>query len=210
MITKETNWGQFVRNGSCLIFLSRQLLTDCILGESEKKKKKAALPNPPHRNTLAYSTICWDQMCSQPMHKKTVETADLSAYICTCQQFRGEHTYSPQCTIHWVAIFVHTSRASLLTILFGKFCICVQIQVHILYIYSIPFFLTYTDTLHFTKTMFSLQVFLAEDKWQYYGILEWGDGRLKGLLKDICLIALSNLDLVPLFFGTREKTGDPT
>lgn len=203
MITRETNWGQFVRNGSCLVFLSRQLLTDCILGESEKEKKRKLRYRIHECSTQKHSCILnhllWVKVLSTKCMKRLLrQQIYLHTFVHVNSSEVNTHmqTYSPQCTIHWVAIFVHTSRASLLTILFGKFCICVQIQD--------------TDTLHFTKTMFSLQVFLAEDKWQYYGILKWGDGRLKGLLKDICLIALSNLDLVPLFFGTREKTGDPT
>lgn len=139
-------------------------------GKWKRKEKKAALPNPRvfHTETLLHtlSTKCMKRLLRQQIYLHTfvhVNSSEVNTHM---------QTYSPQCTIHWVAIFVHTSRASLLTILFGKFCICVQIQD--------------TDTLHFTKTMFSLQVFLAEDKWQYYGILKWGDGRLKGLLKDIC------------------------
>lgn len=151
MITKETNWGQFVRNGSCLVFLSRQLLTDCILGESEKeKKKKAALPNPPHRNSCilnhllrlkVLSTKCIKWLLRQQIYLHTfvhVNSSEVNTHM---------QTYSPQCTIHWVAIFVHTSRASLLTILFGKFCICVQIQVHILYIYT-PFHFSSHTQIH--------------------------------------------------------------
>lgn len=119
------------------------------------------------------STKCMKRLLRQQIYLHTfvhVNSSEVNTHM---------QTYSPQCTIHWVAIFVHTSRASLLTTLFGKFCTR-----------------TRTHTQHFTKTMFSLQVFLAEDKWQYYGILKWGDGRLKGLLKDICLIALSNLDFL--------------
>lgn len=87
-----------MRNGSGLIFLSRQLLTDCILGESEnEKKEKAALPNPRvfHTETLLYTQpFAVSKSALNQMHEKTVETADLSAYICTCQQFRGEYTYA--------------------------------------------------------------------------------------------------------------------
>lgn len=139
------------------------------------------------------STKCMKRLLRQQIYLHTfvhVNSSEVNTHM---------QTYSLQCTIHWVAIFVHTSRASLLTTLFGKFCVCWDISLYLsTHIHTLFLFppLTYTDTLHFTKTMFSLQVFLAEDKWQYYGILKWGDGRLKGLLKDICLIALSNLDFL--------------
>lgn len=67
-------------------------------GKVEKeKKKKAALPNPRvfHTETLLHTQpFAVSKSALNQMHEKTVETADLSAYICTCQQFRGEHTYA--------------------------------------------------------------------------------------------------------------------
>lgn len=175
-----------------------------------KKKRKRKLRYQIHecstqKHSCILNHLLWVKVLSTKCMKRLLrQQTYLHTFVHVNSSEVNTHmqTYSPQCTIHWVAIFVHTSRESLLTTLFGKFCICVQIQVHMRYIsisiythYSF-FPLTYTDTLHFTKTMFSLQVFLTEDKWQYYGILKWGDGRLKGLLKDICLIALSNLDFL--------------
>lgn len=111
-------------------------------GKVKKKRKRKPRYRIHHTETLLHTqpfaetkgalNQCIKRLLRQQIYLHTfvhVNSSEVNTHM---------QSYSPQCTIYWVAIFVHTSRASLLTILFGKFCICVQIQVHILYIYT-PF-----------------------------------------------------------------------
>lgn len=138
MITKEASlWEMAV----VLCFYQDSFSQIAYWGKVKKKRKRKLRYQIHECSTQKHSCILnhllWVKVLSTKCMKRLLrQQTYLHTFVHVNSSEVNTHmqTYSPQCTIHWVAIFVHTSRASLLTTLFGKFCICVQIQVHMRYI----------------------------------------------------------------------------
>lgn len=123
-----------------------------------KKKRKRKLRYQIHecstqKHSCILNHLLWVKVLSTKCMKRLLrQQTYLHTFVHVNSSEVNTHmqTYSPQCTIHWVAIFVHTSRASLLTTLFGKFCIVYKFKyiwdIYLyLYTHSIPFSPSHTQ-----------------------------------------------------------------